>query len=195
MEEIVRRNAKEGTFGRGGRRRRLFPLGGNPKPEAALEPRARCLAATLFIDRDDLILKRRNGLGKTAMETEKRMAWRFWSRSARARKLFRFERQPGTLEEFEEAAQAAWERLPRRFRDALDNVTFCVEDFADADTLRAMRIRDRYDLLGLYHGPACGRKACGFQPGCPTASSSTASRSSITPAAKANASTASSVMC
>src|SRR5208282_819748 len=57
-----------------------------------------------------------------------------------------------TPEDFEIAAQEIWDGLPEQFRQALGNVTVCVADFADAETLRAMRIRDPHDLLGLYHG-------------------------------------------
>jgi predicted Zn-dependent protease with MMP-like domain len=64
----------------------------------------------------------------------------------------RFGGQPGTLEEFEIAAGAIWDRLPRRFRKALGNVSVRVANFADAETLAAMGIEDRYDLLGLYEG-------------------------------------------
>jgi predicted Zn-dependent protease with MMP-like domain len=45
-----------------------------------------------------------------------------------------------------------WEGLPQQFRAALSNVTVRVADFADAETLKAVNIRNPYDLLGLYHG-------------------------------------------
>ncbi|MFY9642677.1 MAG: metallopeptidase family protein, partial [Rhodomicrobium sp.] len=48
--------------------------------------------------------------------------------------------------------QAVWDGLPEQFRAALDNVALHVADFADAETLAALRIRDRHNLLGLYHG-------------------------------------------
>ncbi len=67
--------------------------------------------------------------------------------------------QPATLEEFEAAAQAIWDGLPARFRDALGNVAVCVANFADAETLAAMRIEDRYDLLGLYEGAGLPSKS------------------------------------
>lgn len=57
-----------------------------------------------------------------------------------------------TREHFEATAQAILDELPEQFRAALSNVTVQVADFADAKTLEAMRIRDAYDLLGLYHG-------------------------------------------
>ncbi len=60
--------------------------------------------------------------------------------------------QPGTHEDFEAAAQAIWDGLPEQFRAVLGNVTVHVADFADAETLKALHIHNRYDLLGLYHG-------------------------------------------
>ncbi len=61
-------------------------------------------------------------------------------------------RQPETHQDFEAAAQAVWDGLPEQFRTALGNVTVQVANFADEETLQSMRIRDPYDLLGLYHG-------------------------------------------
>ena len=60
--------------------------------------------------------------------------------------------QPRTGENFEVAAQEIWDGLPEQFRAVLSNVTVQVADFADAETLKALHIRDPYDLLGLYHG-------------------------------------------
>ncbi len=60
--------------------------------------------------------------------------------------------QPKIEEEFQATAQEIWDSLPEEFRAELGNVTVHVADFADAQTLSAMRIRDPYDLLGLYHG-------------------------------------------
>jgi predicted Zn-dependent protease with MMP-like domain len=59
---------------------------------------------------------------------------------------------PETHEDFEVSAQAIWDGLPEPFRAALGNVTVHVADFADAETLKTLHIRDPYDLLGLYHG-------------------------------------------
>jgi predicted Zn-dependent protease with MMP-like domain len=60
--------------------------------------------------------------------------------------------QPGTREGFEMTARAIWNGLPEQFRAMLGNVTVEIADFADAETLEALHIRDQYDLLGLYHG-------------------------------------------
>ena len=60
--------------------------------------------------------------------------------------------QSGTQEDFEAAARAVLDGLPEQFRAELGNVTVQVVDFAHAETLKALRIRDPYNLLGLYHG-------------------------------------------
>ena len=60
--------------------------------------------------------------------------------------------QPETQEDFEAAAQTIWDSLPEPFRAVLGNVTVYVADFADAETLKALHIRDPYELLGIYHG-------------------------------------------
>ena len=78
--------------------------------------------------------------------------------------------QPGTHEDFEVAARAIWDGLPEQFRAALRDVTVHVADFADGETLRALHIRDPYDLLGLYHGVDCRSKANQLQSVCPTGS-------------------------
>ncbi|WP_127076063.1 metallopeptidase family protein [Rhodomicrobium lacus] len=59
---------------------------------------------------------------------------------------------PRTHEEFEAAARAVLTGLPEEFRAALGDVSVEIADFADAETLDTMDIRDPYDLLGLYHG-------------------------------------------
>lgn len=66
-----------------------------------------------------------------------------------------------THEEFEAAAQAIWDGLPEQFRAALGNVSVQVADFADTRTLNAMRIRDPYNLLGLYDGVGLPFKSVG----------------------------------
>jgi predicted Zn-dependent protease with MMP-like domain len=60
--------------------------------------------------------------------------------------------EPRTAQDFERAAQAVWDGLPEQFRNALGNVTVQVVDFADAETLHALHVHNRYNLLGLYHG-------------------------------------------
>ena len=103
--------------------------------------------------------------------------------------------QSGTREHFEAVAQAIWDGLPEQFRAALGNVTVHVADFADAETLKAMHIRDPYDLLGLYHGVGLPFKSVWIRQVCPTGSFSTASPSSVTPTETVSQWTASSATC
>jgi predicted Zn-dependent protease with MMP-like domain len=98
--------------------------------------------------------------GKAIAELKKLMAWRrIWPHLTRRRRLYFRASQPSTLEEFEIAARAIWEGLPEQFREGLDNVTLSVANFADAETLQAMRIRDPLDLLGLYQGAGLPSKS------------------------------------
>jgi predicted Zn-dependent protease with MMP-like domain len=53
---------------------------------------------------------------------------------------------------FEEIAQAAWDGLPKEFRDIAGNLVIQVTDFAGRDTLDHLEIDSPYGLLGLYHG-------------------------------------------
>lgn len=59
---------------------------------------------------------------------------------------------PPTSAEFEALAHAAFARIPQPFALHLEGITVHVEEFADADTLRALEIEDPFALTGLYHG-------------------------------------------
>ena len=54
--------------------------------------------------------------------------------------------------EFEQLVTRALRRLPRRFRDRLENIAVVVEDWADDDTLDEMGIEPPDTLYGLYRG-------------------------------------------
>ena len=49
--------------------------------------------------------------------------------------------------------------LPEQFSAHLADVVLLVEDFADDDTLEAMRIEDPFDLTGIYEGIPIGEKS------------------------------------
>jgi predicted Zn-dependent protease with MMP-like domain len=53
---------------------------------------------------------------------------------------------------FEELVAEVLDDLPEFFQDRLDNVDVVVEELADPHTLRLVRARSPYDLLGFYHG-------------------------------------------
>lgn len=54
--------------------------------------------------------------------------------------------------DFEDLVAEALDNLPEEFRRQLDNVEVVVEDWPDADTMRAGGVRHRADLLGFYRG-------------------------------------------
>ena len=63
------------------------------------------------------------------------------------------------LAEFERLAEAAWRRLPSRFRDLCGDVVIRIEDFASEDVLRDLDIDDPLHLLGLYQGISLAKKS------------------------------------
>lgn len=63
----------------------------------------------------------------------------------------RFGPPPSPLE-FETIARAALARLPKEFAMHTRDVVLSVEEFADAETLKAMGIEDPFELTGLFEG-------------------------------------------
>jgi predicted Zn-dependent protease with MMP-like domain len=57
-----------------------------------------------------------------------------------------------TRDAFELLVEQAFEGLPPRFAEAIENVAIVVEDIPDAEIMRKMRLRSPLDLLGLYQG-------------------------------------------
>ena len=57
-----------------------------------------------------------------------------------------------SLAEIEALAHAAFDALPRPFREACRNLVIVVEDFPDEATLDEMRCESEFDLLGLFRG-------------------------------------------
>lgn len=56
--------------------------------------------------------------------------------------------------EFEATARAVLARLPDVFRRELADLVLRIEEFAEAEQLKAVGIEDRWDLTGLYEGVA-----------------------------------------
>lgn len=71
-----------------------------------------------------------------------------------------------TREEFESLIEEIFDELPDRFRSAIENVGITVEEYPDAEIVRAMNLRSKHDLLGLYQGvPLTARGSWyGMQP-------------------------------
>ncbi|MCZ7593922.1 MAG: metallopeptidase family protein [Hyphomicrobium sp.] len=63
------------------------------------------------------------------------------------------------LAEFEDMAEAAWQRLPKEFRARAGDLLIRIEDFATDEVLDALGIDDPLDLLGLYHGVSLDKKS------------------------------------
>jgi predicted Zn-dependent protease with MMP-like domain len=68
-------------------------------------------------------------------------------------------RQAPSLAELEAIADAAFKRLPRRFRDLCNDVVIRVEDFPTDEVLDAMGIESPFDLFGLYLGVDLSRQS------------------------------------
>ncbi|MFK8250000.1 metallopeptidase family protein [Ancylobacter terrae] len=57
-----------------------------------------------------------------------------------------------TLAEMEMMAEAAYHRLPQRFRSMCGNLVVRVEDFPTAEVMAEMECESEFDLLGLFQG-------------------------------------------
>jgi predicted Zn-dependent protease with MMP-like domain len=57
-----------------------------------------------------------------------------------------------TRREFEAQVQKALQTIPRRFRDAMQNIAIVVEDEPDEMLLKEMEIEPPNSLFGLYQG-------------------------------------------
>lgn len=64
--------------------------------------------------------------------------------------------------EFERLVERAIGRLPRSFRERLENVAVVVEDWADEETLEEMGIEPPDTLYGLYRGTDLTRRDSGY---------------------------------
>lgn len=56
-----------------------------------------------------------------------------------------------TYEQFEEIAQEAFDMLPKKFRNNVENVQIVIEDYPSEDAQKKARA-SKYSLLGLYQG-------------------------------------------
>ncbi|MDP1908302.1 MAG: metallopeptidase family protein [Hyphomicrobium sp.] len=68
------------------------------------------------------------------------------------------------LTDFEDLAEAAWERLPEEFRAKAGDVLFRIEDYPTDEVLDSLGIEDPLDLLGLYHGVSLAQKSVSDVP-------------------------------
>lgn len=64
--------------------------------------------------------------------------------------------------EFERLVERAIARLPRSFREKLENIAVVIEDWADEETLEEMGIEPPDTLYGLYRGTDLTRRDSGY---------------------------------
>lgn len=64
-----------------------------------------------------------------------------------------------SLAEFETIADAAYRRLPERFRALTGDLLVRIDDFPTDEVLDSMGIESPFDLLGLYSGVDLARKS------------------------------------
>ncbi len=67
--------------------------------------------------------------------------------------------QAPSLAELETIADAAYSRLPARFRALTGDLLIRVEDFPADEVLNSLGIQSPFDLLGLYSGTDLARKS------------------------------------
>jgi predicted Zn-dependent protease with MMP-like domain len=66
---------------------------------------------------------------------------------------------PPSADEIEVIARRALADIPNHFAQHILGVLLRVEEFADDDTLRDLRIDDAFDLTGVYEGLPIGEKS------------------------------------
>lgn len=57
-----------------------------------------------------------------------------------------------TRHKFERIVQKAYQDIPEKFRDKIDNVVITVEDYPGPEDIEKLKIREHSLLLGLYRG-------------------------------------------
>lgn len=63
---------------------------------------------------------------------------------------------------FEKLVERSIARIPAEYLRQIDNLTFQVEGWADAETLAEVGFDDRHDLLGYYRGLALPERSVAF---------------------------------
>jgi predicted Zn-dependent protease with MMP-like domain len=69
-----------------------------------------------------------------------------------------------TLDDFERLARAAYDRLPREFRDTLGDIVFTVQDYAEDDVLDELDADSPFELTGLFVGQELGAQDASSVP-------------------------------
>ena len=65
-------------------------------------------------------------------------------------------------EQFEKIVERAFNRLPDKFKAAVDNVGVFVEDYPSDEVVNKLKLRSKYYLLGLYQGIPLTARGTGY---------------------------------
>ena len=65
-------------------------------------------------------------------------------------------------EKFEGIVIDAVAGMPGEFKELLDNVDICIQDWPSSEQLKSVGLRDKYDLLGLYEGTPITHRDHGY---------------------------------
>lgn len=74
-------------------------------------------------------------------------------------------RKAPSLEDFQALADAAYAGLPEEFRALCDGIVIHIDDFPDAETMKAMECDSEFDLLGLFHGRGLAQRGASMETG------------------------------
>ena len=69
-----------------------------------------------------------------------------------------------SLEDIEQLARSAWDRLPSEFRAMCEDLVIRVDEFPTEDVLETMDAETPFDILGLYQGTSLDKKSVGDLP-------------------------------
>ncbi len=64
-----------------------------------------------------------------------------------------------SLEDIEQLARAAWDRLPSEFRGMCEDLVIRVDEFPTEEVLETMEAETPFDILGLYQGTSLDKKS------------------------------------
>jgi len=65
-------------------------------------------------------------------------------------------------EKFERIVTDAVSGMPGEFKELLDNVDICIQDWPSREQLKSVGLHDKFDLLGLYEGTPITHRDHGY---------------------------------
>jgi len=65
-------------------------------------------------------------------------------------------------EKFEKLVIGTVAGMPAEFKDMLENIDICIQDWPSRQQLKSVGLRDKYELLGLYEGTPMTERDQGY---------------------------------